>query len=167
MNLPVIDADMIGRAFPKVDMCLPYVYGAEKPSPAAVADARGNAQIVAEVESRDRLERLLRCLCIELGMFTASALSISGTNLHQYTCHDTVSQAWFLGRAILCARQDKKNVVDSLVIAIPHATILRYLLIPHFAPGWLDPRLPFPVCGTDCGNIERGERRLDHRDSDH
>lgn len=115
LDLPILDADLLGRAFPKVDMCLPLVYDAEKAYPAVLSDPRGNSQVIAEVDSANRLERLLRCICIELGLSCALAFSFSAENVKKYSCHQTVSQCWYIGRAIALARQQKKDIVQSLV----------------------------------------------------
>jgi DUF917 family protein len=115
MGIPVLDGDAIGRAFPRVDMGLPYVYGVEHPYPAVLADPRGNSQIVAKCDSATRLERLIRTACIELGLAGAFAVSIGGENFKKYCCHRTVSQCWYIGKAILLARRQKTNIMTSLV----------------------------------------------------
>ncbi|KAM0185105.1 hypothetical protein ACHAPI_012300 [Fusarium lateritium] len=114
MGIPVLDGGLIGRAFPKLDMCLPYVYGVEQPYPAVLADPRGNSQVIAEVDSPARLERIIRAGCIELGLSCAFAASVSSHNFKLYSCHQTLSQSWYIGRAILTARQQKRHIVKSL-----------------------------------------------------
>ncbi|KAH8881758.1 hypothetical protein GQ53DRAFT_799011 [Thozetella sp. PMI_491] len=119
MGLPVLDGDTLGRAFPKIDMCLPFVYDTEKPYPGVLSDPRGNSQIVAEVDTANRLERLLRCICIEMGLSCAYAFSIGAENFQKYACSQTVSEAWYIGRAISIARQQKTDILQSLVNIIP------------------------------------------------
>lgn len=41
-RLPVIDADLMGRAFPELQMCMPTLFGG-KAAPMAIADDKGNA----------------------------------------------------------------------------------------------------------------------------
>ena len=60
MDIPIVDGDTVGRAFPRVDMSLPYVYDAASPVPAVVSDARGNTQIIVGVDSAARFENLVR-----------------------------------------------------------------------------------------------------------
>ncbi len=60
MGIPVIDADTMGRAFPRVDMSLPYVFKVASPAPAVVSDARGNVNVVARVEDATRFENMVR-----------------------------------------------------------------------------------------------------------
>lgn len=66
MGLPVIDADEIGRAFPRVDMCLPFVYKAVDPCPAVLSDARGNVQVVVKTENAAKFENMVS-LCLLRG----------------------------------------------------------------------------------------------------
>jgi len=44
MDLPVVDADTMGRAFPKVSMTSIFIYGM-KAGPFAYSDEKGNAGI--------------------------------------------------------------------------------------------------------------------------
>lgn len=60
MNIPVVDADEIGRAFPRVDMCLPFIYEAADPCPAVFSDARGNIQVVVRTENSTKFENMVR-----------------------------------------------------------------------------------------------------------
>lgn len=59
MGLPVIDTDEIGRAFPKVDMCLPFIYKAADPCPAVLSDARGNVQVMVKTETPAKFENMV------------------------------------------------------------------------------------------------------------
>lgn len=123
MDIPVVDADTMGRAFPKIDMALPYVFGKANPAPAVVSDARGNVQIIARVEDSHRFENIVRAGCIELGLYTAVSMAPLKTDVvEKYCCLGVLSLAWFMGRAICLARQRKKNVVRALVSIIVQNT---------------------------------------------
>jgi DUF917 family protein len=50
VDLPVVDADGMGRAFPEVQMTTFFIHGQEV-QPAALADADGNVLIVTEATS--------------------------------------------------------------------------------------------------------------------
>jgi len=116
MDIPVVDADPIGRAFPKIDMALPYVYGAATPSPGVLSDPRGIVQLIASVDSARRFEDMVRSTSVELGLYTAlSLVPFSLEVLQKYCCHRSLSTAWFLGRAVYTARQNKSDVVQTLV----------------------------------------------------
>lgn len=116
MDLPVVDADTMGRAFPKVDMALPYVFGAASPAPAVLSDARGNVQIVARVEDSHRFESIIRSATVELGLYTAlSLMPLQRRVVDEYCCLGGLSLAWFMGRAICLARKRKGDVIKALV----------------------------------------------------
>ena len=66
LGLPTVDADGMGRAFPELQMFLPFVYGS--PSyPAALGDEKGNAVAVTYAASPTRLEEFFRQKTIEMG----------------------------------------------------------------------------------------------------
>ena len=120
LDIPVVDADMMGRAFPKVDMALPYIYGHASPAPAVLSDARGNVQIIASVEDSHRFESIIRSACIELGLYTALSLApLQKETVERYCCLGSLSFAWFMGREICLARQRKQDVVQALVWILP------------------------------------------------
>lgn len=76
-GLPVLDADGMGRAFPEVQMTSFFIYGA-RPSPAALADEKGNAVILAEVKDMYWLERFARSVAIDMGAAAGFALPPMG-----------------------------------------------------------------------------------------
>ena len=73
-GLPVIDGDGMGRAFPEVQMTTFFIYGA-KPSPAAIADDKGNVVVFRHVEDMYWLERFARDTCVAMG--AAAGLAIA------------------------------------------------------------------------------------------
>lgn len=116
LDIPVVDADMMGRAFPKVDMALPYIYGQASPAPAVLSDARGNVQIIASVEDSHRFESIIRSACVELGLYTALSLApLQKEVVENYCCLGSLSFAWFMGREMCLARQRKQDVIQALV----------------------------------------------------
>ncbi|OKL56411.1 hypothetical protein UA08_08053 [Talaromyces atroroseus] len=125
MDTPVIDADTMGRAFPKVDMALPYVYGQASPCPAVFTDARGNVQLIAETEDHHRFETMSRAACVELGLSTAMALNpLSAKVVRSHCCHRSLSSAWFIGREIYLARLKKRNPATAVLSMIPGGRFL-------------------------------------------
>lgn len=116
LDIPVIDGDTMGRAFPKLDLVLPYVYGKADPSPAVLSDARGNIQVIAAVESSHRFETMTRVVCQELGLFTGMSLNpLSGRVVQDYCCHRGLSSGWFIGREIYLARLKKTDIAAAVV----------------------------------------------------
>lgn len=113
-NRPVIDCDFMGRAYPTVEHCTPYVYG-QPVMPVAMADGKGNVSVVVKAENNTKLEAMLRTTCVELGNSVAvTGRPLNGKVIKQYSIPNTVSQAWFLGRAVFLARQNKSNVIEAI-----------------------------------------------------
>jgi DUF917 family protein len=65
LGIPIVDADMMGRAFPELQMCIPSVYGIPA-TPMAIADEKGNNAIINTVTNR-WTESLARVLTVEMG----------------------------------------------------------------------------------------------------
>lgn len=66
LGLPIVDADGMGRAFPELQMFLPFVYGSPA-YPAAVGDEKGNVSAVSFAETPKHLENHLRVKTVEMG----------------------------------------------------------------------------------------------------
>ncbi|KAG2417115.1 hypothetical protein HFD88_008333 [Aspergillus terreus] len=113
-GIPVADGDMMGRAYPTMAHCLPFIYGAN-PLPFALADGRGNTAVVTNAQSTRRIETMMRVLCEDLGSQAgASSAPFSGDVIKQYTVPNTISQSWYIGRAIHSARQSKKDLIQAI-----------------------------------------------------
>ena len=49
LDLPVLDVDLMGRAFPQLQLCTPFIYG-ENPLPCALAGDYGDVYVLTEAE---------------------------------------------------------------------------------------------------------------------
>ena len=65
LGIPLVDADMMGRAFPELQMCMPSLYGVSA-TPMAIADEKGNSAVINTV-SNHWTETLARTLTIDMG----------------------------------------------------------------------------------------------------
>ena len=71
-------------------------------------------------ESHHRVETMLRSQCVDLGLKIAVAPApLTGDVIKQYAIPNTVSQAWYIGRAIHRARKSKSNFIDAIV-SVPY-----------------------------------------------
>lgn len=114
-GLPVVDADGMGRAFPEMQMCTYFIYGHE-PSPAALADEKGNTVVLQNVLDMYWLERLARTVAVDMGAAAGYAdAPMSGAFLKKYAIPDTVSAAIGIGEAVLQARSQRRNPIDAIV----------------------------------------------------
>ncbi|MEZ5100103.1 MAG: DUF917 domain-containing protein [Thermoleophilia bacterium] len=103
LGIPLVDADMMGRAFPELQMCTPGLAGV-KATPMAIADEKGNAAII-ETVSNLWTERLARAATIEMGCSAMIALyAMSGRQVKDTMIHGTLALCQEIGRAIREAR---------------------------------------------------------------
>lgn len=67
-------------------------------------------------ESNAMVEKLLRKSCIELGISTSVvSRPLTGDIIKKFAIPNTLSQAWYLGRAIRMARKAKASYVEAIV----------------------------------------------------
>ncbi|KAK1671772.1 hypothetical protein BDP55DRAFT_771552 [Colletotrichum godetiae] len=113
-DIPVVDGDAMGRAYPTMYQATLSVYG-HPLIPCALSDARGNVSVVMSSDTPIRLERFLRTAAIELGLGCAvCARPLPGSAIKSHGVPNTMSQAWYLGRAVHMARRKKSNYVDAI-----------------------------------------------------
>jgi DUF917 family protein len=104
MDLPIVDGDGMGRAFPELQMDT-FAIGGLDLSPLALGDCQGNVAILHRVRDPEQAERYARNLTIEMGGSAALAMpTMTGRELKALLIRDTLSLAERLGRAILNAR---------------------------------------------------------------
>jgi DUF917 family protein len=114
LGVPVVDADLMGRAFPEVQMALPTLLGISA-SPVAMSDEKGNAVLLRTIDNR-WTERFARSVAIDMGATTIMALyAMTGRQLKQAAVVGSLTQAEGLGRAIATARADHVDVVTELL----------------------------------------------------
>jgi DUF917 family protein len=76
--------------------------------------------LVQSAESNKKVESLIRTTCIEMGNSTAAAARpLSGSVIKRYSVPNTVSQAWYLGRAVHLARQTKVDFIEAISSITP------------------------------------------------
>lgn len=116
-GLPVLDGDGMGRAFPEVQMTTFFIYGA-KPSPAAIADDKGNVVVFREVKDMYWLERFARDTSVAMGAAAGLAIAPMRMDFVRKTAvPGTMTQAISIGRTVLDARKKRQNVVERVVAA--------------------------------------------------
>ncbi|KAK2612619.1 hypothetical protein QQS21_001391 [Conoideocrella luteorostrata] len=113
-DVPIVDADGMGRAYPTMYHTTFSVYGHHL-CPVIITDGRGNAVVALNTDSDVRLEACCRTAAIELGLSCASSTNpISGKTAKSMAIHNTVSQSWYLGRAVHQARRTKTSYTDAI-----------------------------------------------------
>lgn len=113
-DLPVIDADGMGRAFPHIEMTTFSVYGC-KATPALLLDDAGNAVMIETVDDRTA-EDVARAVCASLGSMIYGALyPMTGKQAKDFAVHGTLTQTLEIGRCIREARESSDDAVRALV----------------------------------------------------
>ncbi|KAI9150603.1 putative D-/L-hydantoinase subunit A [Paramyrothecium foliicola] len=115
-DIPVIDGDAMGRAYPTMYHATFSVYG-HSLTPCVLSDARNNISVVMVSLLRFKFRKGQQLIPIELGLGCAvCANPLSGAAVKSHGVPNTVSLAWYLGRAIHEARRLKQSYLDAIVL---------------------------------------------------
>ena len=99
-NLPVLDADLIGRAFPRIDMCKPAVLK-QCSNPTYLADLMGNTMSL-HLTSLPLLEKIVRDVTVHFGSSAGIATFLfEGKHAASYVIENSMSRALSLGDMLL------------------------------------------------------------------
>lgn len=110
LGLPVLDADMIGRAFPELQMCSCYLKGIPA-VPAFLSDSFGNTVIIENGNSFD-LERIARKVTVAMGSCSALVMHVmTGAQARNSVVSGSLSHAVNIGEEM---SQSCANGVDPL-----------------------------------------------------
>ena len=114
LDLPLVDADTMGRAFPKLDMTLCALHGI-RPAPLSLADERGNSLLMDTVDNQ-QLERFVRAITMEMGGSCYSALySMTVAQARKCLVLGSISMTHRTGKALFDARAKHLDPVAELV----------------------------------------------------
>lgn len=107
LNIPIIDADLMGRAYPTASQILPCVVMEERfLKTCSVSDGNGNKFLVTGAQSDDYVEKMIRAALAEIGAHVGAVNNpMSKKQLETMTVHHTISLAWRIGRAVSIATQ--------------------------------------------------------------
>ncbi|KAK0470131.1 uncharacterized protein EV420DRAFT_1616471 [Desarmillaria tabescens] len=117
MNLPTVDGDWMGRAYPVGWQITPVVWGGDKPQfiPQVICDGNGNTMGTTE----KLVERAFRAALSEMGSHVACARGpITGAKTKAYAVQHTISLSWRIGRAVaLCRAKNEIDYVSEAIIS--------------------------------------------------
>ncbi len=114
-NLPVVDGDGMGRAFPELQMDTFMIYGIE-PTPVVISDPRGHVAIFDNLCDPLTLERYARTVTVQMGGSAGAAgPAMSGQDMKRVLIRDTITLAIEIGEAVLSARAAHTNAVDAVL----------------------------------------------------
>jgi N-methylhydantoinase A/oxoprolinase/acetone carboxylase beta subunit/DUF917 family protein len=118
MNIPAIDGDWMGRAYPVSWQTTPVVY--EKKAmmvPTCISDGNGRIIFMTKAPTELAVERALRAALSQMGSHVGCAKGpVSGANTKKWVVENTMSLAWRIGRAVALSRCT--NMVDTVAESI-------------------------------------------------
>jgi uncharacterized protein len=114
LELPLLDADGMARAFPELQMVSPTLHGIAA-TPMAIGDEKGNSAILNTCDNQ-WTERIARTMTIQMGGVAFIAIySMSGAQAREALIAGSVSLSIRLGAAIHTARREKRDPIDALL----------------------------------------------------
>jgi DUF917 family protein len=119
LDRPVIDADMMGRAYPEAQMTAVAV-GDLQPWPLTTVDVRGLESVVERVPTWKWMERVSRRICVEYGS-TASTCKAprTGAEVKEWAIKGTTTKAIKIGHAVRDAQRQHTDPVDAILSVEP------------------------------------------------
>ena len=113
LGIPLVDADMMGRAFPELQMCTPTLYGVTA-TPMAIADEKGNSAVINTIDNK-WTETLARTLTVDMGCSAMIAIfPMTGKQVKETCVLNTITLVERIGRTIREARARHDDPVDAV-----------------------------------------------------
>ncbi|KAL6711918.1 hypothetical protein ACN47E_002961 [Coniothyrium glycines] len=119
LNVPCIDADWMGRAYPTKWQTTPVVFGEREIvfAPIAIADGNGNTLYMGNATSDLKVEQVIRAALSQMGSAVGTAdAPVTGAETKRWAVEHTISLSWRIGREVIRAR--KENRIDTVAESI-------------------------------------------------
>ncbi|KAF2831322.1 hypothetical protein CC86DRAFT_342049 [Ophiobolus disseminans] len=132
MNIPCVDGDWMGRAYPTKWQTTPVVFGEREIifAPVAVADGNGNTLYMGSATSDLKVEQVIRAALSQMGSAVGTAdAPVTGEETKRWAVEHTISLSWRIGREVARARMENRidDVADSIIDAVGGADTGRVL----------------------------------------
>lgn len=123
MNVPCVDGDWMGRAYPTKWQTTPVVFGEREIvfAPVAVADGNGNVLYMPTATSDLKVEQVIRAALSEMGSHVGCADGpVTGAETRRWAVEHTLSLSWRIGREVAKARKESRtdNVAEAIIDAV-------------------------------------------------
>lgn len=106
MNIPVIDADLMGRAYPTHNQILPCALS-DGPilGVTSVSDGNGNEFLITSAQDDSYIEKMMRAALAQIGCHVGVVNTpLTLKQLDDMTVHHSLSIAWRIGKSVNLAR---------------------------------------------------------------
>lgn len=113
LGIPLVDADLMGRAFPEIQMVTATLYGI-KATPMAIADEKGNHCIINTFNNR-WTETFARTIAIDMGCAAYIGLFVmSGKQLREAAVSGTISVVESIGQTMRAAHAMHEDPIEAV-----------------------------------------------------
>ncbi|THH15150.1 hypothetical protein EW146_g5282 [Bondarzewia mesenterica] len=119
MDIPTVDGDWMGRAYPTGWQITPVVLGGDQALflPTSSSDGNGTEMLMTSATTEKMIERAFRAALAEMGSYVGCARGpCSGKDMKAWVIENTISLAWRIGRAVALCRA--RNEIDSVADVI-------------------------------------------------
>lgn len=125
LGIPVVDADMMGRAYPEAQMTSVAV-GDLQPFPLTTVDCRGLESIVEKVPSWKWMERVSRKICVEYGSIASTCKAPrTGREVKDWGILGTTTKAIAIGHAVREAQARHADPIAAILAVEPGRILFR------------------------------------------
>lgn len=123
MNVPCVDGDWMGRAYPTKWQITPVVFGEREVifAPVAVSDGNGNVLYIPTAKTDLKVEQIIRAALSQMGSWVGAAdAPVTGAETKRWAVEHTISLSWRIGREVARARKENRidHVAESIIDAI-------------------------------------------------
>ncbi len=117
LDIPVVDADAMGRAYPEAQMTSFAIAGLQ-PWPLSLVDPRGIEAVISHVPTWKWMERASRVLTVETGSMAATCKAPrTGAEVKRWSVANSMSLAIGLGATVRRARAEHADPVEAVADA--------------------------------------------------
>ena len=125
LKRPVIDSDMMGRAYPEAQMTSVAV-GDLTPCPLTTVDVRGLESVVEKVPTWKWMERVSRKICVEYGSIASTCKAPrTGAEVKKWGIHGTTTKAIAIGHAVREAQRKHEDPIAAILAVEPGKILYR------------------------------------------
>jgi DUF917 family protein len=129
LDIPIVDADAMGRAYPEAQMTS-FAVGGLQPWPLSLVDPRGIEAVISHVPTWKWMERASRALTVEAGSMAATCKAPrTGAEVKQWGVLNTMSWAIDIGAAVRIARAAHQDPIEATCAATGGRVLFRGKLV--------------------------------------